>query len=144
MRTHQPDTVLLHIGTNDMYQNPTNASARLGTLIDKITTLSPKAEVFVATIVPFPMGAQAVQSYNAQIPGIVQARADAGKHVHLVDMFPKLTSGDLADGVHPSATGYAKMAAAWYEALSEVPESLLPITARSGAAVEAPATVTAP
>lgn len=127
LKAYQPRTILLHIGTNDMYQSPATAPARLGTLIDHITTQAPQAEVFVATIIPFPMGAQAVSTYNAQIPGIVKARADAGKNVHLVDMFPKLTSADLADGVHCNATGYGKMAAAWYDALLKVPGSLTKI-----------------
>ena len=36
LRTTTPRTILLHIGTNDMIQNPTNAPARLATLIDRI------------------------------------------------------------------------------------------------------------
>ncbi len=62
-----------------------------------------------------------MQGFNAQIPGIVKTRADAGKHVHLVDIGSKVTASDLADGIHPNATGYAKMAAAWYEALVDYP-----------------------
>ena len=36
---------------------------------------------------------------------------------HLVDMHSALTTADLADGVHPNAGGYDKMAARWYAAL---------------------------
>lgn len=124
MQTYQPRTVLLHIGTNDMVMSAAGAPARLGTLIDKITTQAPDAEVFVATIIPLSFNNAAVQTFNAQVPGIVKTRADAGKHVHLVDMYSKLTTSDLADGVHPNAGGYAKMATAWYEALLKVPASL--------------------
>ncbi|MFG1702669.1 cellulose binding domain-containing protein [Nonomuraea sp. M3C6] len=119
-----PRTILLHIGTNDMFQNPTGASSRLGTLIDRITTTAPNAEVFVATIIPLSGADATVRSFNAAIPGIVQSRADAGRHVHLVDMFNALTTGDLADGVHPNAGGYSKMATVWYNALRSVPGSL--------------------
>ncbi len=52
LRTSTPHTVLLHIGTNDMYGDTSGAPARLGTLLDRITAVAPNAEVFVATIIP--------------------------------------------------------------------------------------------
>lgn len=48
---------------------------------------------------------------------------------HLVDMHAALTTADLADGLHPNAGGYDKMAARWYAALQSVPGSLTPVTA---------------
>ncbi|GIJ45250.1 hypothetical protein Val02_21360 [Virgisporangium aliadipatigenens] len=126
LRTYTPRTVLLHIGTNDIIQNAGGASTRLANLVDRITATAPEARVFVATIVPLPSSASAVSAYNATIPGMVQARANAGKHVYLVDMFGALGANDLADGVHPNAGGYAKMATAWYNALRAVPDSLTP------------------
>lgn len=123
-----PHTVLLHIGTNDVIQNLNlaNAPTRLGGLIDKITTTAPTAEVFVATIIPLASASQetAVRTYNAAIPGIVQSRVNAGRHLHLVDMHNALTAADLADGVHPTAGGYEKMAATWFTALQSVPGSI--------------------
>jgi lysophospholipase L1-like esterase len=124
LRTYQPRTILLHIGTNDMFQNPNGAPSRLGTLIDHITTSAPDAEVFVATIIPLSGADSTVRTYNSAIPGIVQTRAAAGRHVHLVDMYSALTTADLADGVHPNAGGYSKMANVWYNALRSVPGSL--------------------
>ncbi|MET7331166.1 cellulose binding domain-containing protein [Nonomuraea sp. NPDC005650] len=124
LRTYQPRTILLHIGTNDMYQNPNGASIRLATLIDHITGNAPDAEVFVATIIPLNGADPTVRGYNSAIPGIVQSRAAAGRHVHLVDMYSALTTADLADGVHPNAGGYSKMANVWYNALRSVPGSL--------------------
>jgi lysophospholipase L1-like esterase len=128
LTTYTPHSVLLHIGTNDVLQNFNTAGApsRLATLIDHITAAAPNAEVFVAQIIPLANASQenAVRTFNAAIPGIVQARASAGKHVHLVDMHSALTSADLIDGVHPTANGYDKMAAVWYAALRSVPGSL--------------------
>jgi lysophospholipase L1-like esterase len=37
--------------------------------------------------------------------------------VYFVEMYSALTSADLADGVHPNATGYNKMADVWYNAI---------------------------
>ncbi|WP_182882579.1 MULTISPECIES: lectin [unclassified Microbispora] len=128
LRSYTPRTVLLHIGTNDVLQNYNVSSApqRLSTLIDHITSAAPNAEVFVATIIPLSNSGQesAARTFNAAVPGIVQSKVNSGKHVHLVDMHSKLTTGDLIDGIHPTANGYDKMAAAWYAALQSVPGSL--------------------
>ena len=126
LNTFQPHTVLLHIGTNDISQNDDlpNAPARLSTLIDHITATAPTAEVFVAQIIPLSFNDAAVQTFNAAIPGIVQSKVNAGKHVHLVNMHSAVSTADLADGVHPNATGYDKMATVWYSALLSVPGSI--------------------
>jgi lysophospholipase L1-like esterase len=123
-----PRTVLLHIGTNDVLQNYNLAGApgRLSTLIDHITAGAPSADVFVATIIPLASASQeaAVRTFNAAVPGIVQSKVNAGKHVHLVDMHSVLTAADLTDGIHPTAAGYDKMATAWYAALRSVPGTI--------------------
>jgi lysophospholipase L1-like esterase len=127
-RTYNPRTVLLHIGTNDILQNynVTGAPQRLSTLIDRITTTVPGADVFVATIIPLSNSGQeaAARTFNAAIPGIVQNKVNSGKRVHLVDMHSKLATSDLIDGIHPTAGGYDKMAAAWYAALQSVSGSI--------------------
>jgi lysophospholipase L1-like esterase len=128
LRTTTPRTVLLHIGTNDILQNYNVSSApqRLSTLIDHITTAAPAADVFVATIIPLSSTAQenAGRTFNAAIPGIVQSKVAAGRRVHLVDMHSALTTADLIDGIHPTATGYDKMAARWFAALQSVTGSM--------------------
>ncbi|GAA3648158.1 lysophospholipase L1-like esterase [Lentzea atacamensis] len=128
LRNTTPRTVLLHIGTNDVLQNHdlANAPARLSALVDRITATAPNADVFVATIIPLSNAGQesAARAYNATIPGMVQSKVNAGKRVRLVDMHSALTTNDLIDGVHPTATGYDKMAATWYSALRSVPGSI--------------------
>jgi lysophospholipase L1-like esterase len=128
LNTFNPRTVLLHIGTNDVLQNFNLSTApnRLSTLIDRITNTAPTAEVFVAQITPLANASQdaAARTFNAAIPGIVQSKVNAGKHVHLVDMHSALTTADLIDGIHPTAGGYDKMAATWFTALRSVPGSI--------------------
>jgi lysophospholipase L1-like esterase len=127
-QTTNPHTVLLHIGTNDVLQNFNLAGApgRLSTLIDHITATVPTAEVFVASIIPLANAGQEAnaRTFNATIPGIVQSKVNAGKHVHFVDMHAALTPADLADGVHPNPGGYDKMATVWFNALQSVPGSI--------------------
>ncbi|WP_328615171.1 RICIN domain-containing protein [Amycolatopsis sp. NBC_00355] len=128
LRNTGSHTVLLHLGTNDVLQNYDvgRAPARLSGLIDHITATAPDAEVFVATIIPLANSGQesAVRTFNAAIPGIVQSNRNAGKRVHLVDMHAALTAADLTDGIHPTATGYDKMATTWFGALQSVPGSI--------------------
>lgn len=129
LRTANPRTILLHLGTNDIGQNHdvAGAPARLGTLIDHIRAIEPNVELFVAQIIPTAdAGNEAkTQTFNAALPGIV---AQKGPLTHLVDMHSALTAADLADGLHPNATGYDKMAARWWSALQAVPGSLTTIT----------------
>jgi lysophospholipase L1-like esterase len=113
-----PHIVLLHIGTNDMLQGASGAPDRLGALLDQITTDLPNALVVVAKIIPFPGASSAVTTFNNAIPGLVQTRANAGKHVIMVDQFTGFPNSELADGVHPNAAGYARMARVWYAAIS--------------------------
>jgi lysophospholipase L1-like esterase len=123
-----PDTVLLHAGTNDAIQgiDIANAATRLGALIDKITATVPNAVVIVASIVPLTDATQEarVKTFNAGIPAVVSSRAAAGKKVYFTDMHAALTTADLADGIHPSEAGYAKMATQWYSALRSVSGAL--------------------
>jgi hypothetical protein len=102
-------------------------------LVDHILANAPGVELFVAQITPEtdPSLEARVQAYNAALPAMVQGK---GSHVHLVDMHSALTTADLADGVHPTAAGYAKMGAVWHSALQSVPVSLTP----SGPPVGAP------
>jgi lysophospholipase L1-like esterase len=128
LQNFTPRSVMLHIGTNDVLQNFNLSTApnRLSTLIDRITNTAPAADVFVAQIIPLsnPTQDAAARTFNAAIPGIVQSKVNAGKHVHLVDMHSALTTADLIDGIHPTAGGYDKMAATWFTALRSVPGSI--------------------
>ena len=124
LNTHRPDYVLLMIGSNDIQWewHLDTAPDRLSALIDLITQTRPTANVLVASITPLtdPVMDANARLYNAAIPGIVQAKADAGKRVSFVDMYPVLTVNDLVDNVHPNDAGYAKLAAAWADAVARV------------------------
>jgi lysophospholipase L1-like esterase len=135
LRATNPHTVLLHIGTNDMNQNfdIANAPARLSRLVDRILANAPGVELFVAQIVPARDATveSRIAAFNAALPGVLQGK---GPHVHVLNLHSVVTTADLADGLHPSAAGYNKMAAAWYAALQSVPVSLAP----GGPAIGAP------
>jgi len=127
---YHPHIVLLMIGTNDIngYVDITNAPARLGNLIDDITTRAPETLVVVATIIPIANAGtnQNVQTYNAAIPDLVSTRAAAGQHVVLLDNYaifssdPDYATTLMMDYLHPNDTGYAVLGQAFYDAIAPV------------------------
>jgi lysophospholipase L1-like esterase len=123
LATNPPNIVTLHIGTNDMGQNyqVSTAPNRLASMIDQILADSPGVTVIVAQLIcNTDANVQSpINAYNSQIPGIVQARVNAGKHVYMVSM-SSLNTGDLKDSTHPNDGGYQKMADNWDAAIQHV------------------------
>jgi Ca2+-binding RTX toxin-like protein len=123
LSTYKPDIVLLMIGTNDTKTD--NASlmiAQLEDLIISIATASPNTTIYVAGIPPIYDSARnaIAQQYNAMIPGLVDQLNDTYKVV-FVDT-SELTLADITpppgdSGVHPTAAGYDKIAADFFDAL---------------------------
>jgi lysophospholipase L1-like esterase len=148
---NQPDVVLLMIGTNDVLSNRDlpNAPTRLSALIDQVLSRVPSATVFVAAIprLQNPVDDQEVQDYNAAVPGVVQAKRNAGLNVHFVDQYPAVAANQLPDGVHPDAAAHRNIAANWFTALSTVvfgnsPPTVHVTAPSAGTAVDPEATLT--
>jgi lysophospholipase L1-like esterase len=114
-----PHIILLMIGTNDMYMQPSGAPDRLADLLDEILMLQPETLLVVAQLTPFPRSDMQVRTYNAAIPAIVEERAERGEHILLVDMYTDFPASNIGDGVHPNAQGYELMADRWYAAIAE-------------------------
>jgi GDSL-like Lipase/Acylhydrolase family len=116
-----PHIVLLMIGTNDVSASKGTdmIATRLDTLLDKIVQAAPKSLVVVAQLTPIGWNPAAATSYNAKIPGIVQARISKGQHLAVVDMSKMPTANLNSDSLHPNDTGYAFMAGVWYAAIKD-------------------------
>lgn len=124
---NHPHIILLMIGTNDVNRDidVANAPARLGALLDRMSNDAPNALMVVAKITPTPDdGANSIiQTYNNAIAGIVQLRAENGKHVTMVDMYAAFTARAnyetalMNDFLHPNDAGYVVMGDVWYAAI---------------------------
>jgi lysophospholipase L1-like esterase len=123
LETYKPDLVLLHIGTNDVWQHKSaSASVRLSQLIDDILSRSPTTQIIVAQILPMTNDANSeaeVMKYSAAIPDILTSKTSP---VCMVNMHESFSAGDLVHGVHPNKSGYDKMARIWEPAIRAMVE----------------------
>ena len=127
LTTNPPHIVLLMIGTNDVDNNLSldTAPDRLGALMDRITTGAPNALLVVAQIVPTQSATinTRVETFNSAIPGLVQSRVAAGKHIVMVDMYgafvanPNYMTALMTDRLHPNEAGCMVMATTWYDGI---------------------------
>lgn len=119
LRTSRPDAVLLHIGTNDIFQNYQLRSApdRLQDLVSRICVDVPGVQLSVASIVPVPGRERVVDAYNTQVRRAVTSVQATGCDVSFVDMNKVVPESDEKNA-HPTRAGYDKMAAAWYRVVS--------------------------
>lgn len=121
-----PDVVLMHFGTNDVWSNRPASSilAAYTTLVGQMRSQNPDVEVLVAQVLPMnPTGCAEcgarVEALNAAIPDWAASLSTAQSPVVVVDHWTGFsTASDTYDGVHPNASGDQKMATAWYPALA--------------------------
>lgn len=133
MPEFKPQIVLLMIGTNDAIDNYQMATApdRLGQLIDSIYAQLPNVLIVVAQPIPSREDAAKgddttlsarIKTFCDAIPAVVKARADAGKHILIVDMNTPFTpkASLLEDQWHPNTAGYTLLAKQWYATLQSL------------------------
>jgi lysophospholipase L1-like esterase len=134
MLKYSPHIVLLMIGTNDAIDNydMANAPTRLGKLIDTIYAQLPDALIVVAQPIPSRGDgskgddttlSNRIKTYDDAIPAVVKAKADAGKHIFVVDMFTPFNPNKvslLEDQWHPNLQGYVLLGTQWYQVLQSL------------------------
>jgi lysophospholipase L1-like esterase len=118
-QTADPDIILLLLGTNDYGQNYNTASAtnRLEALIARMATNRPNAKIVVANLLERgePYNTQIQTNFNPFVPEIVARQAALGRQVFFTDLRSSVPLSDMPDNLHPNTTGYAKMAAHWFQ-----------------------------
>ncbi len=121
-----PNIVMMHLGTNDVWNNiaPATILAAFSTLVNQMRAHNPHMRILVAQITPMnPSGcsacAQRVINFNAAIPAWASSKSTAQSPIIVVDQWTGYNdSTDTVDGVHPNASGNAKIAAKWYPPLT--------------------------
>ncbi len=121
-----PDIVLMHLGTNDVWSNIATSTilAAYSTLVDQMRANNPNMKILVAQIIPMnPSGcsycAQGVINLNAAIPAWARSKSTAQSPIVVVDQWTGFNdSTDTVDGVHPNDAGNQKMASKWYPPLT--------------------------
>ncbi|MCL6557350.1 MAG: hypothetical protein K6U74_00855 [Firmicutes bacterium] len=123
----QPDIILMHLGTNDLYGGWTkhggwseidSADNVLG-VIDQIHNINPNIWILVSEIGKG-RGRDSLIRVSDMIKDGVQARILQGRKIEFIDdMYDNFTEADMADFVHPNAKGYTKMAEVWYRHLKK-------------------------
>ncbi|MFD1368636.1 FG-GAP-like repeat-containing protein [Actinoplanes sichuanensis] len=121
MATAAPDVVLLHIGINDLDRSDDKEHApdRLAALVSRIFADRPGVTVVLGGLLATsPRLADAVAGYNAAARRIVADLAANGDRIRYVNF--AVTSGQMADELHPADAGYAVMGETFRVALERV------------------------
>jgi lysophospholipase L1-like esterase len=135
LAAHPADVVLLHFATNDVWNNraPATILAAYSTVVDALRAANPNVVVLAAELIPMnpintatcstcacPTCGSRLATLNGMIPSWAAGKSTAASPITAVDQwtgFDATAGVDTADGVHPNASGSAKIANRWYDAL---------------------------
>lgn len=124
---YTPDLVLIHLGTNDIFQNASTLDTliSLRLIVDTLRRDNPEVIILLAQIFPISGSRYSkVRSLNAQIAAAVPGMQDPQSPVLLVDMFTDVDPlVHSYDGIHPNSAGEEIMAQRWTDAILD---SMLP------------------
>jgi lysophospholipase L1-like esterase len=120
-----PDVVLWHLGTNDIWNNvaPAQILQAFDFILNKVRGKNPNVYVLVAQIIPMSASMcgecpQRVPAFNSQVVQWAQRVNTAASPVISVDCYTGFNAAtDTADGVHPSDSGNEKISQAWLKPL---------------------------
>ncbi|MDT7784332.1 MAG: mannan endo,4-beta-mannosidase [Pseudonocardiales bacterium] len=126
LNSTRPNVVLMHLGTNDVWNNIPAATIlnAYTKLLGQMRANNPSMKLVVAKIIPMnpsgcPACGQRVIALNNAIPGWARANSTTASPITVVDQWTGFnTAADTTDGVHPSSTsGIQKMEKRWYPAV---------------------------
>lgn len=132
LTTNPADIVLLHIGTNDISsgQPPVEIRNEVNGILNEIDEYEQSTGrnvwVVLALIVNRATGnalRDETTDLNNRLDLLATSRRNNGDKIVVVDMenaiddYDKFPYGEMFDDIHPYATGYTKMAQAWYQEL---------------------------
>ncbi|MEH1014527.1 cellulose binding domain-containing protein [Micromonospora sp. CPCC 206060] len=130
----QPDIVLMHFGTNDVWSNipPATILTAYSKLVDQMRASNPAMKILVAKIIPMAPAScaecgQRTVALNSTIDGWAAGKTTAQSPIVVVDQWTGFsTATDTYDGVHPNAAGDQKMSDRWYPPLTAALDGVTP------------------
>jgi lysophospholipase L1-like esterase len=119
---YTPDVVLIHIGSNDVYQGQSTVSSvtEIKAIIDTLRTDNPNVTIFLAKLIPINSDTYnpRIIALNAEMDGIAANKSTVDSPVWVVDQYSGFdAAADTYDNVHPDASGEEKMAQKWHDAM---------------------------
>lgn len=123
--TYDPEIILIHLGTNDIWQGQGVASTitELGDLIAEIRLVNPTAKFLLAQLIPSSWGGHLdlIPDLNAQIPPLASSLTSPQSPIYVVDQYTGFDPNqDTWDGVHPDESGEQKMSDRWLAQLDAI------------------------
>ncbi|MBT3193948.1 MAG: hypothetical protein HN341_15495 [Verrucomicrobia bacterium] len=123
-----PHVVLIHVGTNDS-NDPDfeHCIDEVDALVTRVAQCQPDAEIVVTTLMK--RGAEDLSDsryiaitndFNPYVYPLVTNHQAQGHNVHYLDMHAYVELADMDDNLHPNATGYQKMADAWFPVVTNI------------------------
>jgi lysophospholipase L1-like esterase len=131
--TAQPNVVLMHFGTNDVWNGraPADILSGYSQVVDAARAANPNVVILVAQIIPMNVTEAtctgctcagcptAVPALDQQIVGWAAGKSSAASPVVVVDQLTGYdATADNRDGVHPNEQGSQKIADRWFAALA--------------------------
>ncbi len=135
--SNNADVIVLEIGINDFFNDrddydPNKIGAdRLDSLIAKMYKLCPDVVMLVSNLTPVKWDANFGNLFNSEIPAIISKYKQMKKNIYPVDLRKgiawKMNSDISSDQLHPTASGYKKMANLFYSELVPVLDSMMAV-----------------
>jgi len=130
LAAHTPDVLLVHLGTNDVFQGQSTGStiAELTTVVATARDQNPNVTIYLSTLIPSTRSGGAFQpgldALNAALPGFVAAQNTAQSPVKLVNSAAGYNPSWNYDAVHPDVNGQQHLASRFAAAfLADFPPS---------------------
>jgi lysophospholipase L1-like esterase len=121
---YTPDVVLMHVGTNDIFQNRSidETLSDMTEIVEALRDDNPEVTLLVAQVIPHNRSDRpALEDFNQAVMGWIETISTPESPAILVDQYTGFDPAqDTFDGVHPNPAGEKKMAQHWYEALEAV------------------------
>ncbi len=123
VQEYDPQIVLLHIGTNDIWQGQSVAGTvnEVGQIIDAIRSVNSSIRVVLAQLIPLAGYEAQINDLNGQLATMAAGKIAGGANLGVVDMNAGFSlTGDTDDGVHPNNAGSSKMADRWFDEIDDL------------------------